>query len=93
MQALQDKDAAVSDAQGQCINWMLGSQECIGLCLSVVRRYSCFTGAMSKLRHTAEEQQKALEAVAGMNQQSAICVMCDVGCRRSATPGKTCSAC
>ena len=48
---------------------------------------------MSKLRHTVEEQQKTLEAMAGMPSLCCqTCAMHDACFRRSAATGKDCPA-
>ena len=51
--------------------------------LNVCGVFSCGAGTISKLRHTVEEQQKALDAMAGMllacNMNCYVCVMCVAG--------------
>lgn len=52
-------------------------------CVRACGVFSCGAGTISKLRHTVEEQQKALDAMAGMllacNMNCFVCVMCVAG--------------
>ena len=57
--------------------------------------FLCHPGTISKLRRTVEEQQKALDAMAGMLlmlNMNCLLLLCDAGGRRGATSREVCSA-